>query len=53
MRTSGMSATPVALSHAGDCPTPLEQARIGLPQDGRAGMKLLAALRRDPPAASR
>jgi hypothetical protein len=30
-----------------------EQARIGLPQDGRAGMKLLAALRRDPPAASR
>jgi lytic murein transglycosylase len=30
-----------------------EQARIGLPQDGRAGTKLLAALRRDPPAASR
>jgi glucose-6-phosphate 1-epimerase len=30
-----------------------EQARIGLPQDGRAGMKLLATLRRDPPAASR
>lgn len=30
-----------------------EQARIGLPQDGRAGMKLLTALRRDPPGTPR
>ena len=30
-----------------------EQARLGLPQDGRAGMKLLGALRRDPAGAPR
>jgi lytic murein transglycosylase len=30
-----------------------EQARIGLSPDGRAGMKLLTALRRDPPASPR
>ena len=37
-----MSATPVALSHAGDCPTPLEQARIGLDSCVHCGFCLQA-----------